>query len=190
VTYCHVVWLTGTDISEGPAASINTVLPWNWRKQVPRKCWYLSTKLHGIISQKTVILIFTASKSINLIRLWIHQCSLHPSIMLRSISILSSNQRIGFDSLKLSPLGMLASNGSTAPALDDRWVWYIWWNENWQGHWNTQRKPVPVPLCPTQIQHDLSWDWIWATRVESWLFPYTKVYILVHLLLLQLFLAQ
>jgi hypothetical protein len=34
---------------------------------------------------------------------------------------------------RLSPLGMSATNWLIVPAPDDRWVWDIWWNENWQG---------------------------------------------------------
>jgi len=30
-------------------------LPWRWMQQAPRQCCHLSTKLHGIISHKTVI---------------------------------------------------------------------------------------------------------------------------------------
>jgi hypothetical protein len=41
-------------------------LPWSWRKRVPLKR-YQSTKRHGVRSQKTTILIFTAVRSSNLI---------------------------------------------------------------------------------------------------------------------------
>jgi hypothetical protein len=37
----------------------------------------------------------------------------------------------------------------------------FWWNENWQG------KPALVPLCPTQIPHDLNWDRNRAAAVGS-----------------------
>jgi hypothetical protein len=36
----------------------------------------------------------------------------------------------------------------------------------WQGNWSTRRKPAPVPLCPLQIPHDLTWDWTWAATVR------------------------
>jgi hypothetical protein len=40
------------------------LLPWRWRQHVPPKRWYLSTKLHGITSQKSIVLIsFTARAS-------------------------------------------------------------------------------------------------------------------------------
>jgi hypothetical protein len=32
---------------------------------------------------------------------------------------------------------------------------------------STQRKPAPVPLCPPQIPHDLTWDWTRAATVGS-----------------------
>jgi hypothetical protein len=36
------------------------------------------------------------------------------------------------------------------------------WNENWQGKQKYSEKPSPVPLCPPQIAHDLTWDRTWA----------------------------
>jgi hypothetical protein len=38
-----------------------------------------------------------------------------------------------------------------------------------RGNGSTQRKPAPVPLCPSQIPHDLTWAQTWATTVGSWL---------------------
>jgi hypothetical protein len=32
-----------------------TTLSWRWKHQVPPKCWYLSSRVHGITSQKTII---------------------------------------------------------------------------------------------------------------------------------------
>jgi hypothetical protein len=34
--------------------------------------------------------------------------------------------------VRLSPLGTSATNWPTLPVLDDRWIWSIWWNEDWQ----------------------------------------------------------
>jgi hypothetical protein len=28
-----------------------------------------------------------------------------------------------------------------------------------KGNWSTLRKSAPLPLCPPQIPHDLTWDW-------------------------------
>jgi hypothetical protein len=35
--------------------------------------------------------------------------------------------------MRLGPLGTSAANRPVVPAPDDRRVWSIWWNENWQG---------------------------------------------------------
>jgi hypothetical protein len=37
-----------------------------------------------------------------------------------------------------------------------------------RGNWSAQRKPAPVPLCPPQIPHDLTWVWTWAAMMRSW----------------------
>jgi hypothetical protein len=37
-----------------------------------------------------------------------------------------------------------------------------------RGNRSTQRKPVPVPLCPPQIPHGLTWDRTRIAAVESW----------------------
>jgi hypothetical protein len=35
-----------------------------------------------------------------------------------------------------------------------------WWKWNWQGNIEVLgEKPVPVPLCPPQIPHGLTWNW-------------------------------
>jgi hypothetical protein len=36
-----------------------------------------------------------------------------------------------------------------------------------RGNRSTRRKPAPVPLCPPQIPHDLTWDRIRAAAVGS-----------------------
>jgi hypothetical protein len=36
-----------------------------------------------------------------------------------------------------------------------------------RGNRNTLRKPAPVPLCPTQIPHDLTWARTHATAVGN-----------------------
>jgi hypothetical protein len=65
---------------------------------------------------------------------------------------------VSWGGVRLSPLGTLATNWPTVPARDDRlWVWSSQWNENGQGNRITGRKHSPVPLCPPQIPHDLTW---------------------------------
>jgi hypothetical protein len=56
----------------------------------------------------------------------------------------------------------------TVPAPDGGrwWVWSSQWNY-WQWNLNTQRKPVPVPLRPSQIPHDLTWVRTRAALVGS-----------------------
>jgi hypothetical protein len=61
--------------------------------------------------------------------------------------------------MRLSPLGTSATILSVVTAPDGRW-WWVWcsrWNENWQGKLSTRKKPAPVPLCPPQIPHYLTW---------------------------------
>jgi hypothetical protein len=36
-----------------------------------------------------------------------------------------------------------------------------------RGNQSTRRKPAPMPLCPPQISHDLTWDRIRAAAVGS-----------------------
>lgn len=50
-----------------------------------------------------------------------------------------------------------------------------WMNEcgelvewQWQGEYELLReKPVPLPLCPPQIPHELAWDWTWPPRKQK-----------------------
>jgi hypothetical protein len=37
-----------------------------------------------------------------------------------------------------------------------------------KGNQSNQRKPAPLPLCPTQMPYDLTRDRTLATMVESW----------------------
>lgn len=48
-----------TSISEKSAVSI-----FRRGRQIPQKCWYLSTKLHGIIFHKSIILMFTTVRTV------------------------------------------------------------------------------------------------------------------------------
>jgi hypothetical protein len=67
---------------------------------------------------------------------------------------------LGWGGVRLSPLGTWATVWPTLPALDDRWRWWVWssrWNENWQRKLKYSEKLAPLPLCPPQIPHDLTW---------------------------------
>jgi len=35
-------------------------------------------------------------------------------------------------------------------------------------NWYTQKKPVPLPLCPPQIPHGMAWDHTRALIVRGW----------------------
>jgi hypothetical protein len=48
---------------------------------------------------------------------------------------------------KLSPFGTSALNWSIALTPVDRWIWSIWWNENWQGNWSILLLRKLVPRC-------------------------------------------
>jgi hypothetical protein len=81
--------------------------------------------------------------------------------------------------VRLSPLGTSATNGPIVPAPDDRWVWSIWWNENWQGKQKYSEKTCPSatlsttnPTCP-ELQSNpdrrggkLTTN-LWATALSS-----------------------
>jgi hypothetical protein len=71
--------------------------------------------------------------------------------------------------------GMLATDWPIVSVPDDKWVRTIRWNCRRKR--STQRKPVPVPICPPQIPHDLTWDrnqssamgnWLLTTRAMAW----------------------
>jgi hypothetical protein len=50
---------------------------------------------------------------------------------------------VGWGEVRLSPLGTSATNWPIIPAPDDRWVWSMWWIENWQGKPNYSEKTCP-----------------------------------------------
>jgi hypothetical protein len=61
--------------------------------------------------------------------------------------------------VRLSPLGTWATIWPIVPVPDDRrWVWIVGGMRIGRGNRSTRRKPAPVPLCPPQIPHDLTWD--------------------------------
>jgi hypothetical protein len=67
----------------------------------------------------------------------------------------------------LNPLGTSATNWPIVPAQDDKWMWSSRWKENWQEKPKYSENTYPVPLCPPQIPHDLTWDWTLAAAVGS-----------------------
>jgi hypothetical protein len=68
--------------------------------------------------------------------------------------------------VRFSPLGTSTSNWLIVRAPHNRWVWSILWNENCRQNWSTREKSDPVPLCPPQIQHNLTLERTRAAAVE------------------------
>jgi hypothetical protein len=74
--------------------------------------------------------------------LWLTSCS---TVLLEKLTVVQQvkkfcllwNLRASFllswGGVRLSPLGTLATNWPILLALDQRWVWSIWWKENRQG---------------------------------------------------------
>jgi hypothetical protein len=56
--------------------------------------------------------------------------------------------------VRVSPLGPSAINWPIVPVLDDRWIWNIWWNEDWQGKQKYMEKTCP---SATLFTTDLTW---------------------------------
>jgi hypothetical protein len=60
--------------------------------------------------------------------------------------------------VRLSPLGMSATVGLLyQPRMIDDDYGAVDGMRIGRGNRSTRRKPVPVPLCPPQIPHDLTW---------------------------------
>jgi hypothetical protein len=59
----RVIWKEGTSVSWKHAAFFLDVEGRSLKQQVPSKCWYLSTRLHSVISQETAIFIRTAVRT-------------------------------------------------------------------------------------------------------------------------------
>jgi hypothetical protein len=73
-----------------------------------------------------------------------------------------------FDGVRMSPLGTLATNWPIVPASDDYYGrGAVGGMRNGRGNRSTRRKPAPVPLCPQQIPHDLTWARTRAAAVGS-----------------------
>jgi hypothetical protein len=67
----------------------------------------------------------------------------------------------------LIPLGTLASDWPVVPGSGDGLIEILDRLGIGKGNRGTWRKPAPVPLCPPQIPHDLTWDWIRAIAVGN-----------------------
>jgi hypothetical protein len=52
--------------------------------------------------------------------------------------------------MRLSLLGMWATNWPIIPAPDDRWKWNSWWNENWQGTLKYLEETCPSVTLSTE----------------------------------------
>jgi hypothetical protein len=71
--------------------------------------------------------------------------------------------------VRLSPLGTSATNWPIVPArmMDDDECGSVDGIRIGRGNRNTRRKSSPVPLCPPQIRHDLTWARTRAAAVGS-----------------------
>jgi hypothetical protein len=70
--------------------------------------------------------------------------------------------------VRLSPLGTSATVGLLyQPRMIDNDYGAVGGMGIGKGSRSTRRKPAPVPLCPPQIPHDLTWDRTRAVAVGS-----------------------
>jgi hypothetical protein len=75
---------------------------------------------------------------------------------------------ISLGGVRLSPLGTSATVGLLyQPRMIDGDYGVVGRMRIGRGNRSTQRKPAPVPLCPPQIPHDLTWDRTRAAAVGS-----------------------
>jgi hypothetical protein len=75
--------------------------------------------------------------------------------------------RIVEGGLQLGPLGTSATNCPVEPALGDYEDREFDGMMIGRGNRNTRRKPIPVPLCPSQIPHDLTGTEPGPPRLEA-----------------------
>jgi hypothetical protein len=81
---------------------------------------------------------------------------------------------VSWGAVKLSPLGTSATNWHIVPALDDDddddddyECGIVGGVRIGRVNQSTRRKPAPVPLCPPQIPHDVTWARTRAAAVGS-----------------------
>jgi hypothetical protein len=67
---------------------------------------------------------------------------------------------VSLGGVKLSPLGTSATVGLLYQPrmIDDDDYGAVGGMRIGRGNRSTRRKPAPLPLCPLQIPHDLTWD--------------------------------
>jgi hypothetical protein len=75
---------------------------------------------------------------------------------------------VSLGGVRLSPLGTSATVGLLyQPQMIDDDYGVVGGMRIGKGNRSTRRKPAPVPLCPSQIPHDLTWDRTRAAAVGS-----------------------
>jgi hypothetical protein len=89
--------------------------------------------------------------------------------------------KVSCGGVRLNPLGTSATNWPIVPTPYDRWLWSIWWNENWQGKLKyLEETCLSATLCTTNstcpdlgsnpghrggnpATNHLSWHGLWST---------------------------
>jgi hypothetical protein len=76
---------------------------------------------------------------------------------------------VSLGGVRLSPLGTSATVGLLYQPrmIDDDDYGAVGGMRIGRGNGSTRRKPAPVPFCPPQIPHDLTWDRTRAAAVGS-----------------------
>jgi hypothetical protein len=75
---------------------------------------------------------------------------------------------VSLGGMRLSPLGTSATVGLLyQPRMIDDDNGAVGGMRIGRGNRSTRRKPAPVPLCPPQIPHDMTWDRTRAAAVGS-----------------------
>jgi hypothetical protein len=80
---------------------------------------------------------------------------------------------VSWGGVRLSPLGTVATVWPIVPAPDDDHCGAIRGMRIGRGNRSTRRNPAPVPLCPPQIPHDLTWartqdPTVGSRRLTTW----------------------
>jgi hypothetical protein len=84
---------------------------------------------------------------------------------------------VSLGGVRLSPLGTSATVGLLyQPRMIDDDYGAVGGMRIGRGNRSTRRKPAPVPLCPPQIPHDLTWDRtrtaaVGSQRLTAWAMP-------------------